>query len=132
VADRVREQVVEQALDQDRVTAGYRPVETDGRGVSVQVGRSQNLGGDRFEFDDLPAGRRVAAAQGDAGREHSFLLRARREHAVSNLAPGGDACVGVGKRELEQRPLGGKPVPELMGDVRGEGHHRPFSPSLPA
>ena len=49
-----------------------------------------------------------------------ILLLACSEDVMSNVAPSGDVCVGVGQRELEERTLGCKRGAELVDDVGGE------------
>src|SRR5215471_1650083 len=55
VANRVREEVVEEQFDQDRVTDRERRFQVGCCGESFEIGRSEALGGDLGEVEELAA-----------------------------------------------------------------------------
>jgi hypothetical protein len=55
MANRVREKVVEEQFDQDRIADRDRRFQVDRRGKSLEIGRSETLGGDRREVEELAA-----------------------------------------------------------------------------
>ena len=106
VADGVRDQVRDEALDQLRVAGGSGGLERRGAPESVMIVGSQDFGGGRGEVDGLsPQTSALAPGEREQRLEQPFLPLAGGDDALAHLAQGGRVRVGVGERGLREREL---------------------------
>ncbi len=121
VADRVRDEVGGEPLEQVRVAARPGRLELDHPLEPVRLVGSQGLGRGHSEinrFTSLPCPR--AAGEHETCLEQPLLLPAGPEGVLADLSPGRQVRIRVGKCELEQGTLGCQGRPQLMRHVGGE------------
>jgi hypothetical protein len=109
VADCVREDVVKEPLDQGFIAIRRSRFETNIHGQTVEICDLKKTRSERGDVDELaPVESGFASGENKACLEQSFLLHARIQHLVCDLAPRVRVRVAIGEGELEKRPLGRK------------------------
>ena len=125
MADRVVDQVRDQALDESRIARRRRRVR---RGANLEVAVCdrclagvQGLGGKSRKVDALALlGPGLAARECQQRLDHLLQVLLGREHALVGCAQRGEARLGVRERDLDQRSLACQRGAQLVRRVRGE------------
>ena len=109
VADRVREDVVKEPLEQGFISDRMSRFETNLHSETLEICDSQKTRSERGDVDELaPVESRFTSGEDEACLEQSLLLHARLPHPVCDLAPRAGVRVAIGECEPEKRTLGRK------------------------
>jgi hypothetical protein len=133
VADRVRDEVGSEPLEEVRIADRPRRLEYHDPLESAQVMIPKRFGSDRREIDRFAALRLASApGKGKACLEQPFLLSTRSKNVLADLSPAAHVRVRIGECEFKEGALGCEGRAQLVCHVGCEAlfalDHRAHEP----